>query len=242
MDRIQIVFRSFFKVHQAPSDFQAFFTCAHISDRFAVVQRPECSGCLRSAASPVVSALSLKGLMHEQSRSYGWEGPLKLQAVQPARLKQRRTVSHGHSSRQAGHVTPVMFYQICWPRDSSDVLSDRLATWLHWCFIRRAGHVTPLMFYQTGWPRDSTDVLSDRLKQGDVGTTFPPMGLTLFRHSMVMSCVWLQLQRFNRKTHGFGTFSHFGPHIRNNLPQVIRQSATLSSFKSKLKTFLFTEY
>ena len=135
MDRIQIVFRSFFKVHQAPSDFQAFFTCAHISDRFAVVQRPECSGCLRSAASPVVSALSLKGLMHEQSRSYGWEGPWKLQAVQPARLKQRQTgchghmtVSHGHSSRQAGHVTPVMFYQTGWPRDSIDVLSDRLAT------------------------------------------------------------------------------------------------------------------
>ena len=28
----------------------------------------------------------------------------------------------------------------------------------------------------------------------------------------------LKLQRFNRKTHGFRTFSHFGPHIGNNLP------------------------
>ena len=52
----------------------------------------------------------------------------------------------------------------------------------------------------------------------------------------------LKLQRFNRKTHGFRTFSHFGPHIWNNLPQDIRHSATLSSFKSKLKTFLFSEY
>ena len=31
-------------------------------------------------------------------------------------------------------------------------------------------------------------------------------------------------QRFNRKTHGFRTFSHFGPHIWNNLPQDIRHS------------------
>ena len=52
----------------------------------------------------------------------------------------------------------------------------------------------------------------------------------------------LKLQRFNRKAYGFRTFSHFGPHIWNNLPQGIRHSATLSSFKSQLKTFLFSEY
>ena len=52
----------------------------------------------------------------------------------------------------------------------------------------------------------------------------------------------LKIQRFNRKTHGFRTFSHFGPHIWNNLPQDIRHSATLSSFKKQLKTFLFSEY
>ena len=46
----------------------------------------------------------------------------------------------------------------------------------------------------------------------------------------------LKLLRFNRKTHGFRTFSHFVPHIWNNLPQDIRHSATLSSSKSKLKT------
>ena len=34
----------------------------------------------------------------------------------------------------------------------------------------------------------------------------------------------LKIQRFNRKTHGFRTFSHFGPHIWNNLPQDIRHS------------------
>ena len=52
----------------------------------------------------------------------------------------------------------------------------------------------------------------------------------------------LKIQCFYSKTHGFRTFSHFGPHIWNNLPQDIRHSATLSSFKSQLKTFLFSEY
>ena len=52
----------------------------------------------------------------------------------------------------------------------------------------------------------------------------------------------LKIQRFNRKTHGFRTFSHFGLHIWINLPQDTRSSATLSSFKSKLKTFLLSEY
>ena len=46
----------------------------------------------------------------------------------------------------------------------------------------------------------------------------------------------------NHKTHGFRTFSDFGPHIWNNLPQDIRHSATLSSFRSQLKIFLFAEY
>ena len=49
----------------------------------------------------------------------------------------------------------------------------------------------------------------------------------------------LKLQRLKSKTHGFRTFSHFGPHIWNSLLQDIRHSATLSSFRSKLKTFLF---
>ena len=42
----------------------------------------------------------------------------------------------------------------------------------------------------------------------------------------------LKIQRFNRKTHGFRTFSHFGPYIWNNLPQDIRHSATLFLQKS----------
>ena len=55
----------------------------------------------------------------------------------------------------------------------------------------------------------------------------------------------LKIQRSNRKTHGFRTFSHSGPHIWNNLPSPPpqdRHSATLSCFKSQLKTFLFSEY
>ena len=48
----------------------------------------------------------------------------------------------------------------------------------------------------------------------------------------------LKLQRFSRKTHGFRTFSHFGPHIWNYLPQDIRHSATLSlSLKANWRHF-----
>ena len=48
----------------------------------------------------------------------------------------------------------------------------------------------------------------------------------------------LKLHRLiNRKTHGFRTFSHFGPHVWNNLLQLL-----LCSFKSKPKTFPFSEY
>ena len=52
----------------------------------------------------------------------------------------------------------------------------------------------------------------------------------------------LKLRRFNRKTHRFRSFSCFGPHIWNNLPQDVRNSTTLPSFKKKLKTFLFSEH
>ena len=44
------------------------------------------------------------------------------------------------------------------------------------------------------------------------------------------------------KTHGFCTFSCFEPHIWNSLPQDLRHCSILSSFKPKLKTFLFSEY
>ena len=36
----------------------------------------------------------------------------------------------------------------------------------------------------------------------------------------------LKFQRFNRKTHGFRTFSHFGPHNWNNLPPIFPQKQT----------------
>ena len=52
----------------------------------------------------------------------------------------------------------------------------------------------------------------------------------------------LEIQQYKRKTHGFCTFSCFGPHIRNSLPQDLRHCSTLSSFKAKLKTFLFSQY
>ena len=52
----------------------------------------------------------------------------------------------------------------------------------------------------------------------------------------------LKIQQYKRKTHGFRTFSCFGPHIWNSLPQDLRHCSTLSSFKDKLKTFLFSRY
>ena len=52
----------------------------------------------------------------------------------------------------------------------------------------------------------------------------------------------LEIQQYKRKTHGFRTFSYFGPHIWNSLPQDLRHCSTLSSFKAKLKTFLFSQY
>ena len=52
----------------------------------------------------------------------------------------------------------------------------------------------------------------------------------------------LEIQQYKRKTHGFRTFSCFGPHIWNSLPQNLRHCSTPSSFKAKLKTFLFSQY
>ena len=46
----------------------------------------------------------------------------------------------------------------------------------------------------------------------------------------------LKIQQYKRKIHGFRTFSCFGPHIWNLLPQDLRHCSTLSSFKAKLKT------
>ena len=52
----------------------------------------------------------------------------------------------------------------------------------------------------------------------------------------------LKIQLYKRKTHGFRTFSCFGHHIRNSLPQDLRHCSTRSSFKAKLKAFLFSQY
>ena len=52
----------------------------------------------------------------------------------------------------------------------------------------------------------------------------------------------LKIQQYKHKTHSFRTFSCFGPHIWNSLPQDLRHCSTQSSFKAKLKTFLFSQY
>ena len=52
----------------------------------------------------------------------------------------------------------------------------------------------------------------------------------------------LEIQQYKRRTHGFCTFSCFGPHIWNSLLRDLTHCSTLSSFKAKLKTFLFSQY
>ena len=52
----------------------------------------------------------------------------------------------------------------------------------------------------------------------------------------------LKIQQYKRKTHGFCTCSCFGPHIWNSLPQDLRHCSAFSSFKAKLKIFLFSQY
>ena len=49
----------------------------------------------------------------------------------------------------------------------------------------------------------------------------------------------LKIQQYKCKTHGFCTFSCFGPLIWNSVPQ---DCSTLSSFKAKQKTLLFSQY
>ena len=50
-----------------------------------------------------------------------------------------------------------------------------------------------------------------------------------------------KIQQYRLKTRGFRTFSCFGLRIWNSLPQDLRNCSTLSSFKVKLKTFLFSQ-
>ena len=52
----------------------------------------------------------------------------------------------------------------------------------------------------------------------------------------------LKIQQYKHKSHGFCAFSCFGLHMWNSLPQDLRHCSTLSSFKDKLKTFLFSQY
>ena len=50
----------------------------------------------------------------------------------------------------------------------------------------------------------------------------------------------LKIQQYKCKTHGFCTFTYFGPYVWNSFPQDIRQRSTLTSFKTNLKTPFFT--
>ena len=66
--------------------------------------------------------------------------------------------------------------------------------------------------------------------------------LRLVNYALLLTPACWEIQQYKRKTHGFCTFSCFGPHIWNSLPQDLRHCSTLSSSKAKLKTFLFSQY
>ena len=52
----------------------------------------------------------------------------------------------------------------------------------------------------------------------------------------------LQQNRFKCKSHGFCSFSVYGPQLWNSLPFNIRHSTSVASFKSNLKTYLFKQH
>ena len=62
--------------------------------------------------------------------------------------------------------------------------------------------------------------------------------LHLYSPSRSLCSSSLKIQRFNCKTHGFRTFSHFGPHIWNNLPP--RHQALCYSLPSKANSRHFS--
>ena len=51
----------------------------------------------------------------------------------------------------------------------------------------------------------------------------------------------LLLPYFNKKSHGFHSFSYAAPHFWNHLPNNIRTAPTCMSFRKNLKTYLFNQ-
>ena len=50
----------------------------------------------------------------------------------------------------------------------------------------------------------------------------------------------LKLPLYKYTTKGGRAFSHFGPSVWNSLPSHIRNAATITTFKSALKTYFFS--
>ena len=51
----------------------------------------------------------------------------------------------------------------------------------------------------------------------------------------------LLLTYFNKKSHGFRSFSYAAPHLWNHLPNNIRTAPTYTSLRKNLKTYLFNQ-
>ena len=66
--------------------------------------------------------------------------------------------------------------------------------------------------------------------------------LRLAHYALLLTPTCSKIQQYKRKTHDFRTCSCFGLYIGNSLPQDLRHCSTLSSFKARLKTFLFSQY
>ena len=114
------------------------------------------------------------------------------------------------------------------------------------------------MFFRSGdHPLILTEEQREERKQGENHCSCfnaingsGPAYLSKLLHVCTLSCTLrsssdtckLEIQQYKHKTHSFHTFCCFGPHIWNLLSQDLRHCSTLSSFKAKLKTFLFSQY
>ena len=70
---------------------------------------------------------------------------------------------------------------------------------------------------------------------------FPWLSVS-FQLSCVTSDGCFKIQQYKHKTQRLSNFLYFWPYVWNSLPQDSGQCSTLPSFKTKLETFIFSQY
>ena len=64
----------------------------------------------------------------------------------------------------------------------------------------------------------------------------------LVHYALLLTPACWKSNNTNARLMASATFSCFGPHIWNSLPQDLKHCSALSSFKAELKTFVFSQY